>query len=61
MPPKHNNVAKVLRKALKKDCAKEKIALEEAYEDAEKDQARKKVIKEWNTQDTLDSVEDWKW
>jgi hypothetical protein len=54
-------VAKVLREALEKDSAKELKALEAAYENAEKDHARKKVINEWEALDSLDDVEDWEW
>jgi hypothetical protein len=54
-------VTKVLREALEKDSAKELQALEAAYEDAEKDPARKKFIKEWDALDTSDEIEGWEW
>ena len=56
-----NYVTKVVREALEKEKTSQLKALEAAYEDAEKDPARKKLIKEWSSLDTLDCVEGWEW
>lgn len=54
-------VAKAVREALEKESANTIKALENAYEEAEKDPSRKKVINEWAALDAVDDVEGWEW
>ena len=54
-------VAKVVRESLEKEAAHQIKVLEAAYEEAEQDQARQKLIKEYSVLDALDDVENWQW
>lgn len=56
-----NYVAKVVREALEKENAANIKALEAAYEEAENDPSRKKLIKEWAALDSIDDIEGWEW
>lgn len=56
-----NYVAKVVREALEKENAANIKALEVAYEEAENDPSRKKLIKEWAALDSIDDIEGWEW
>ncbi len=54
-------VAKVVQEALEKENTSKTKALEAAYEEAENDPSRKKLIKEWAALDTVDDIEGWEW
>ena len=54
-------VANAVRQALEKESMEETKRLEAAYEKANKDRLRQKVIKEMKALDGLDDVEGWEW
>jgi len=56
-----NYVANIVRVALDEEQQKERLALEAAYEEAEKDPERKKLIQEWRAVDAEDDTEGWEW
>ncbi len=54
-------VANAVRQALEKDKNLEMKKLEAAYEKANKDPDRKKVLRELKVLDSVDDIEGWEW